>query len=102
MSAGCVVPDTPHKVNGSGKYGTRRAPSLHADRGQGAAAGCRAARRSRGRQQGAKDQGRATQIPHGVAVLADGSWAAEKGHDALEIEWDDGANAGLSRCSKQP
>jgi isoquinoline 1-oxidoreductase beta subunit len=35
-------------------------------------------------------------IPHGVAVLADGYWAASKGRDLLEIEWDLGANAGLS------
>jgi isoquinoline 1-oxidoreductase subunit beta len=30
----------------------------------------------------------------GVAVLADNSWAAERGRAALEIEWDLGANAG--------
>lgn len=35
-------------------------------------------------------------IAHGVAVLADGYWAAKKGRDLLEIEWDLGANAGLS------
>jgi isoquinoline 1-oxidoreductase subunit beta len=36
------------------------------------------------------------QIPSGVAVLADGYWAAKLGRDALEIKWDDGANASLS------
>jgi isoquinoline 1-oxidoreductase beta subunit len=36
------------------------------------------------------------QIPSGVAVLADGYWAAKLGRDALEIEWDRGANASLS------
>jgi isoquinoline 1-oxidoreductase beta subunit len=36
------------------------------------------------------------QTPHGVAVLADGYWAAKKGRDALEIKWDDGPNTGLS------
>jgi isoquinoline 1-oxidoreductase beta subunit len=35
-------------------------------------------------------------IPAGVAVLADGYWAARQGRDALEIKWDDGANATLS------
>jgi isoquinoline 1-oxidoreductase beta subunit len=29
----------------------------------------------------------------GVAVIASNSWAALRGRDALEIEWDDGANA---------
>ena len=36
------------------------------------------------------------QIPSGVAVLADGYWAAKLGRDALEIQWDHGANANLS------
>ena len=30
----------------------------------------------------------------GVAVLADNTWAAQKGREALEVEWDLGANAG--------
>jgi isoquinoline 1-oxidoreductase beta subunit len=28
-------------------------------------------------------------VPQGVAVLADGFWAAKKGRDALKIEWDE-------------
>src|SRR5881396_199075 len=32
------------------------------------------------------------QIPSGVAVLADGYWAAKLGRDALEVQWDHGAN----------
>ncbi|MCE9593985.1 MAG: xanthine dehydrogenase family protein molybdopterin-binding subunit [Planctomycetes bacterium] len=36
------------------------------------------------------------EVPSGVAVVARGFWAAKLGRDALEIEWDDGANAGLS------
>jgi len=36
------------------------------------------------------------QIPAGVAVLADGYWAAKLGRDALEIQWDHGALATLS------
>ena len=35
-------------------------------------------------------------IPHGVAVLATGYWAAKKGRDALEIKWDLGDKATLS------
>jgi isoquinoline 1-oxidoreductase subunit beta len=31
------------------------------------------------------------QIPQGVAVLAEGFWAAKKGRDALTVEWDDSA-----------
>ena len=40
------------------------------------------------------------QIPSGVAVLADGYWAAKQGRDALEIKWDDGANAALSSARR--
>jgi isoquinoline 1-oxidoreductase beta subunit len=35
-------------------------------------------------------------LPSGVAVLADGYWAAKKGRDALVVKWDQGANATLS------
>ena len=35
-------------------------------------------------------------IEHGVAVLADGYWAAKKGRDLLTVEWNLGDNAGLS------
>jgi isoquinoline 1-oxidoreductase beta subunit len=35
------------------------------------------------------------QVPSGVAVIADGYWAAKQGRDALKVEWDLGANAGL-------
>jgi isoquinoline 1-oxidoreductase subunit beta len=35
------------------------------------------------------------QVPSGVAVVADHYWAAKLGRDALKVEWDLGANAGL-------
>jgi isoquinoline 1-oxidoreductase beta subunit len=35
------------------------------------------------------------QIPRGVAVVADGFWAAKKGREALELVWDDGPLAEL-------
>ncbi|MFZ2650205.1 MAG: xanthine dehydrogenase family protein molybdopterin-binding subunit [Burkholderiaceae bacterium] len=36
------------------------------------------------------------EIPGGVAVLADGYWAAKRGRDALQVQWDLGAHATLS------
>ncbi|MEQ1757122.1 MAG: xanthine dehydrogenase family protein molybdopterin-binding subunit [Vicinamibacterales bacterium] len=36
------------------------------------------------------------QISTGIAVVADGYWAASKGVQALEIKWDEGALAGLN------
>lgn len=35
-------------------------------------------------------------VGSGVAVIAEGFWAAKRGRDALEIEWDLGPNAGIS------
>ena len=35
-------------------------------------------------------------ITSGVAVIADGYWAARKGREALAVEWEAGANAGQS------
>jgi isoquinoline 1-oxidoreductase beta subunit len=90
--------DTPHKVNGSGKYGmdVRLPGMLTAVMARPPLPGGKAisvddskARKVRGVRQ-------VIQIPQGVAVLADGYWAAKQGRDALAIEWDEGANAGLS------
>jgi isoquinoline 1-oxidoreductase subunit beta len=36
------------------------------------------------------------QISSGIAVVANGFWAASQGRNALEINWDEGPNAGLS------
>jgi isoquinoline 1-oxidoreductase beta subunit len=36
------------------------------------------------------------QVSSGVAVIADGFWAAKRGRDALKIDWDLGPNAELS------
>jgi len=35
------------------------------------------------------------QVPSGVAVVADHFWAAKQGRDALQVDWDLGANAAL-------
>jgi isoquinoline 1-oxidoreductase beta subunit len=36
------------------------------------------------------------EIPSGVAVVADGFWAAKRARDALEVEWEEGENAALT------
>jgi isoquinoline 1-oxidoreductase beta subunit len=39
------------------------------------------------------------QISSGVAVVADNTWSAMQGRDALEINWDGGANAALTSAA---
>jgi len=39
------------------------------------------------------------QIGSGIAVVADGSWAAQQGLAALSIQWDEGPNAGLDTAA---
>ena len=39
------------------------------------------------------------EISSGVAVIAENFWAAKKGRDALEIDWDRGPNADLSSAA---
>jgi isoquinoline 1-oxidoreductase beta subunit len=36
------------------------------------------------------------QVPSGVAVIAEHTWAAQRGRDALQIDWDFGAGAAVS------
>ncbi|MBI5640881.1 MAG: xanthine dehydrogenase family protein molybdopterin-binding subunit [Nitrospirae bacterium] len=36
------------------------------------------------------------QVPSGIAVVATGFWPALNGREALEVEWEEGENAGLS------
>ena len=38
-------------------------------------------------------------VQSGIAVVADGFWAAKLGRDALEIEWDEGPNATVSTAA---
>lgn len=42
---------------------------------------------------------KALRMDEGVAVLAENFWAAKKGRDALQIEWDEGPLAGLDSAS---
>src|SRR5437870_4837880 len=41
------------------------------------------------------------EVPSGVAVIADGFWAAKRGRDALQIEWDEGPMADFNTKSQR-
>jgi isoquinoline 1-oxidoreductase beta subunit len=90
--------DTPYKVNGSGKYGmdVRLPGMLTAVMARPPVPGGKAVSVDDSKAKKIKGVRQVLQIPQGVAVLADGYWAAKKGRDALEIKWDDGPHAGLS------
>lgn len=48
---------------------------------------------------GVKGVRQVLQIGSGVAVVADGSWAAQQGVAALSVQWDEGPNAGLDTAA---
>ena len=95
--------DTPSKVNGTAKFGIdahidgmlvavmARAPV------NGKTAGVVAKPKSMNEAAARAIKGvqKIITIDSGVAVLADGFWAAKQGRDALDVQWDLGAVAGL-------
>jgi len=93
--------DTPSKVNGTAQYGIdQRFPNMLF----GALAqspvllgSARSVNDARAREM----PGVRLIVPtsSGVVVLADSWWQAKKARDALEIDWDPGANAGLSNAT---
>lgn len=90
--------DTPPKVNGSAKFGmdVRLPGMLTAVLARPPVPGGKALSFDDGKARAVRGVRQVLETPHGVAVLADGYWAAKKGRDALEIKWDDGPHAGLS------
>src|SRR5689334_7090838 len=93
--------DTPAKVDGSAQFGidvkvpgmlvavVARCPTIGGKVASFDATKAKAV-------PGVKD---VVQISSGVAVVGDGYWNAKKGRDALDVQWDDGPNAGVSSAS---
>ena len=90
--------DTPPKVNGGAQFGmdVRLPGMLSAVLARPPVPGGKALSFDDGKARAVRGVKQVLETPHGVAVLADGYWAAKKGRDALEIKWDDGPHAGLS------
>ena len=90
--------DTPSKVNGTAKYGIdAQVPGmLVAVMARAPLPGAKPASVNDTKAKAVKGVQQVITIPSGVAVLATGYWAAKKGRDALEIQWDQGASAGMS------
>ena len=90
--------DTPQKVNGSAKYGIDAQVSglLIAVMARAPLPGAKATGFNEAAARAIAGVHNVLSIPNGVAVLADGYWAAKRGRDALEVQWDLGPLAALS------
>ena len=90
--------DTPEKTNGQGIFGIDVAipDMLTAVVARFPVFGARVASFNADKAKSIPGVRDIVQVPSGVAVLADGFWPAKVAADALEIAWDEGANANLS------
>lgn len=93
--------DTPGKINGTAKFGIdAQVPGmLVAVMARAPQPGAKPVKVDDAAAKAVKGVRQVITIPHGVAVLADGYWAAKKGRDALKIDWDLGAAKDLSTAS---
>lgn len=87
--------DTPPKVNGRAEFGidVRLPGMLHAAVARCPVFGGKVASFDASKAEKVPGVKRVVQISTGVAVIADNSWSAFRGRDALQITWDEGPNA---------
>jgi isoquinoline 1-oxidoreductase subunit beta len=90
--------DTPAKVNGSAEYGIDvKLPGLvYASLEQCPVIGGTVKSFDASRAKAMPGVIDVVQIPDGVAVVADTYWHAKKARETLQVQWDEGAVAGLS------
>jgi isoquinoline 1-oxidoreductase beta subunit len=93
--------DTPPKVDGSAQFGIDvKVPGmLVAVIARSPVFGGKVARFDGTKAKAVPGVRNVVQVSSGVAVVADGYWAAKKGRDALDVTWDEGANAQVSSPS---
>ena len=93
--------DTPPKVDGSAQFGIDvKAPGLLvAVVARSPVFGGKVTSFDAAKAKAVPGVRQVVQISSGVAVVADGYWPAKKGRDALDITWDEGANASVSSAS---
>src|SRR5438477_2291150 len=90
--------DSPGKVNGTARFGmdVRLPGMLTAVVAHSPVAGGKGASFNADKTKAMPGVKHVVQIGSGVAVVANGYWAAHEGRDALEIKWNEDANAALS------
>ena len=89
--------DTPEKVNGQGVYGLDvKVPGLlTALIARPPVSGGKAKSFDAEKAKAVPGVRQVVQIDRGIAVVADGFWAAKRGREALSVVWDEGPQAGL-------
>lgn len=90
--------DTPAKINGSAMFGidAQVEGMLVAVMARAPAPGAKPLKFDEAAAKAVKGVHSVIAIPNGVAVLANGYYAATQGRNALNVQWDLGANADLS------
>jgi len=90
--------DSAAKINGTAQFGidARVDGMLVAVMARAPIAGAKPKAMDEAKARAVKGVRKIISIPNGVAVLADGYWAAKQGRDALAVQWDLGAHADLS------
>jgi isoquinoline 1-oxidoreductase subunit beta len=90
--------DSPAKVNGTAKFGIDASlpGMLVAVMARAPQPGAKPVKVNDAKAKAVKGVQQVLTIDSGVAVLATGYWAAKKGRDALEIDWNLGTSADLS------
>ena len=93
--------DTPSKVNGQAQFGidARLPGMLYAALARCPVFGGKVAGFDATKAKAVPGVKNVLQIADGVAVVADNTWSAFQGRDALEIKWDEGPNASQSSAA---
>ena len=93
--------DTPAKVNGTAQYGidVNLPGMLIAVVARTPAFGAKVTRVDSAKALAIPGVKKVVEVSNGVAVIADGYWAAKKGRDALVVTWDRGPNAANSTAT---
>ena len=95
--------DTPLKIDGSGLFGIDvRVPGGYtAVLARPPVPGAKPLRWNAERAQSMPGVKAVVEVPSGIAAVADGYWNAKKARDALDVQWDLGANTAYSSDSIQ-
>jgi isoquinoline 1-oxidoreductase beta subunit len=95
--------DTPEKTNGKGIFGidVKRPGMLTAVVARPPVFGAKVKSFNADKTKAVRGVHNVVQVPSGLAVVADGFWAAKRGRDALQVEWDEGSMVDFNSSSQR-